>query len=80
MAMMGHREKLRGGDEWDVVQKVPLCIFDHPRVKHDIKKHMSRRYRRLVRLNCWRWRIRKWNLARYKWESGSGQYGTCSIG
>ncbi|MDK1490502.1 hypothetical protein QN219_10570 [Sinorhizobium sp. 7-81] len=46
--MMGHREKLKGGDEWDAFtgwRKV-MCYLDRPRVKHSIKKKFSRRVRK----------------------------------
>lgn len=45
-AMMGRRQRLRGGDEWDVVQHAPLCIFDKPGVKKKTKRRMNKRWRK----------------------------------
>ena len=45
--MMGRRQKLKGGLEWDVVCKAPLCLFDKPGIKKSLKAAMNRRDRRL---------------------------------
>lgn len=45
--MMGHREKMNHGDEYDVVHaRHRYCYLDRPRVAHTVKKKMSRRIRR----------------------------------
>ncbi|MCA1406129.1 hypothetical protein I6F26_21015 [Ensifer sp. IC3342] len=46
--MMGHREKIKGGDEQDCFTKWRhvMCHLHHPRVKHNIKKKFSRRVRK----------------------------------
>jgi hypothetical protein len=46
--MMGHREKLKGGDEWDAFTgwRNVMRYLDRPRVKHAIKKKFSRRVRK----------------------------------
>jgi hypothetical protein len=46
MAMMGRRQKLRNGDEWDVVQHAPLCVFDKPGVRKKTKRRMNKRWRK----------------------------------
>lgn len=46
--MMGHKEELKSGAEWDVTSKWRhyLCYCRNTRVTHKIKKQMSRRSRR----------------------------------
>lgn len=44
--MMGRRQHLRNGDEWDVVHKAPLCVFDKAGVKKKTKRRMNKRMRR----------------------------------
>lgn len=46
--MMGHREKLKTGAEWDVTTgwRHVLCWCYRPRAKHSVKRQMSRRARR----------------------------------
>jgi len=41
--MMGHREKMKGGDEWDAFTGWRKWFNIH---RHPIKKAASRRYRR----------------------------------
>ena len=46
--MMGHRQKLKGGDEWDVTtpwRKV-MCYLARPGATKRIKMKMNRRARR----------------------------------
>ncbi len=50
--MMGHREKLKGGDEWDVVSpraRKILCYTSHAGICKAIKKKMNRRARKNAR-------------------------------
>lgn len=48
--MMGHREKTSSGMEYDLLgAKRFLCVFNHPRVAHGVKKQMARRARRQAR-------------------------------
>ena len=50
--MMGHRQKLKGGDEWDAVcgWRNIHCYLNRPGVAHSLKKKMSRRARRETKL------------------------------
>jgi hypothetical protein len=49
--MMGHREKIKGGDEQDCFTqwRHVMCYMHRPRVKHNIKKKFSRRVRKEAR-------------------------------
>jgi hypothetical protein len=49
---MGHREKLKNGDEWDVTTgwRHFLKSFERSRIKKQIKITMSRRHRRKNKL------------------------------
>jgi len=51
--MMGRRQKLKGGDEWDVVSKWRkiLVYCSRPGVTKTIKKKMNRRDRKAARLS-----------------------------
>jgi len=42
---MGHREKIKNGDEWDVLYWKPV-LGSAQRNSHKIKKQLSRRRRR----------------------------------
>jgi len=44
--MMGRRQKLKGGIEYDVIQKAPLCILQRSKIKKRIKSILNRRDRR----------------------------------
>jgi hypothetical protein len=48
----GRRQKLRNGDEWDVVYKAPLCVFNKPGLKKKTKRRMNKRYRKEGRWEC----------------------------
>ena len=50
--MMGHREELKGGDEWDMFSTYwrKLRFTDYGR-SHKVKKGFSRRTRRQERMN-----------------------------
>jgi hypothetical protein len=44
--MMGRRQKLKNGDEWDMAQHAPLAVFDHAGVRKRIKRRLNRRWRK----------------------------------
>lgn len=46
--MMGHREKLKGGNEYDALTKARkrYKYLEKPGVSHWVKKHFSRRVRK----------------------------------
>ena len=44
--MMGRRQKLKTGIEFDVVYKAPLCVLSRSKVKKRVKSEMNRRWRR----------------------------------
>lgn len=58
--MMGHREKLKSGAEYDAIYKVPLKVYDNNTgLRKYVKKQINRRERRKareqlgdVRLDC----------------------------
>ena len=47
--MMGRRQKLKCGDEWDVVQHAPLAWFNHAGVRKKVKRRLNRRWRKELR-------------------------------
>jgi len=51
--MMGHREKLKSGDEWDVVSnwRKVLCSTQRAGVCKSVKTKLNRRARKDARLN-----------------------------
>lgn len=49
--MMGHRERLKGGAEWDLLYGRKIyCYLNRPRVCHNLKKGFNRRIRRQLRM------------------------------
>jgi len=48
--MMGRRQILKGGDEYDVVCHAPLCVFDKPGVRKKTKRRMNKRWRKELRV------------------------------
>ena len=44
--MMGRRQKLKYGDEWDTVQHAPKSVFDHAGARKNVKRRLNRRWRR----------------------------------
>ena len=50
---MGHREKLKDGDEVDAIYGKHIYVYlNHSQVAHRIKKRLSRRNRREVKQEC----------------------------
>lgn len=43
--MMGRRQRLVNGDEWDCVMKAPLCVYDKPGIRKKTKRRMNKRAR-----------------------------------
>lgn len=49
--MMGHRERLKGGAEWDLLYgRKYYCYLNRSRVCHNLKKGINRRIRRQLRM------------------------------
>ena len=50
VAMMGHRQKLKGGEEYDAIcaKRFYKYIWHH---SHNVKKRLARRARRVVKNN-----------------------------
>jgi len=49
--MMGHRDKLKTGDEWDAVTKAPLCVFyNNTGLRKAAKRDINRRARHESRI------------------------------
>jgi len=44
--MMGRRQRLKTGMEFDVVHKAPLCVLSKSGVKKSVKSDMNKRFRR----------------------------------
>lgn len=45
----GRKQRLKNGAEYDVIVKVPLCVFDKPGVRKKTKRRMNKRARREAR-------------------------------
>jgi hypothetical protein len=44
--MMGHRDELKNGDEYDAIRKAPLCVYDNQSgLRRRAKKAVNRRAR-----------------------------------
>lgn len=54
--MMGHREKMISGDEYDAFTRWKKVIktFDKPGIAAKTKKRFNRRVRKLARIEAWR--------------------------
>jgi len=48
LAMMGHREKIKNGDEWDVLYWKPV-LGSAQRNSHKIKRQLSKRRRKEIK-------------------------------
>ena len=48
--MMGHREQLKGGSEYDCLTKWRKYMKNHSGESHSVKKKFSRRVRREIKL------------------------------
>lgn len=44
--MMGRRQKLKNGDEYDLIYKAPLCVFGKSGVKKKTKRRLNKRWRK----------------------------------
>ena len=58
--MMGRRQKLKGGDEWDAVYaRTKLYVFDKPGVAKKTKRKMNKRWRKEFKQELLRYRKKK---------------------